>query len=236
MAVPSTNIKLSADIAAAQLGLTGPIKMTDVFVVSTAAGTVFSGSFHNISIGVPTQDFFANKIYQAYVNPGVVSVMALGNWAGYDHQHNNIITIDVMNNSNNNYMFDFYISDTPGSFQYLFLNFLVTGPGNANYTDFDTGLNAYVFNGTPGTEYYIDCSIRFMGGPDPGPMMLVNGANDSDGAGAGLARTDYTNNGPGPYTLEPAGPRFSDVLVCGGTWGASGIAWNKRTSVQMVIQ
>ena len=235
MGVPSTNIKLSADIAAAQLGLTGVIKMTDVYVTSTAAGTVFSGSYHNVSIGVGTPDYYANKIYQPYA---IMDKLALGNWAGYDHQHNNVFSWNIQNNSPNDYTVNFYISATPATYQFLFWSVTVMGfGGQSTQTDFDTGVNAYNFSGTPGDPYYIDCEVLFAGGPGvPGVQMVVQSSSDSDAVGAGTARVDYTSTF-GPWSLAPVtGLDFTDVLITGSPWKVNGIPWNKRTSVDILIQ
>jgi len=240
MAVPLTNIRLSADVAA-ELGFatSSLMKMSDLYATSVLANQVSSGSYHNYLMGSGAfANTFANLIHGPY-NSG--TDMRLEAWAGYNHQHNNTINMNFTNNSPCDYDINLYLSSAPATFQNFFLAVSLPGGGTGvNYTDFDTGFNAYNQFGTPALSYYIDCEITFTGGPSTIPVnMFINGASDVDNVGAtgSSTRTDFTNHSPTPggYLLKPLGSDFKDALICGSTWATNGIDWNKRTSFDMMI-
>jgi len=235
MAIPGTDIRLSGDIAQ-ELGLavSSIMKISDVYAVSQTAGQVSSGSYHNLTIGSGAGDTFANLIYTPYV---VNADMKLVNWVNYDHDRNNRFSFDITNNSANDYDVLFYLSSTAGGFSFLIGSWTVVGGGtNVNVQDYNTGIAAYSSFGGSANPYFVDCEVNYITGGVPGAMMTVNVSFDTDGVGAGLSRTDYTM-AFGPYTLAPtAGIDFKNCLVsAGGAFMSTGIDWNKRTSVIMMI-
>jgi hypothetical protein len=236
MAIPGTNIRLSGNIAL-ELGLatSSIMKISDVYAVSQTAGQVSSGSYHNLTIGSGSGNTFANLIYAPYV---ANADLKLVNWVNYDHDRNNIFSLDITNNTPNDYDVFFYLSISPGGFTIPIGSWTVVGGGtNVNVQDYNTGIPAYTSFGTPASPYFVDCEVVYTGGAGVGGcIMVVTVAFDSDNVGAGLSRSDYTATN-GPYNLAPvSGTDFKDCLISGaGAFMANGIEWNKRTSVQMVI-
>jgi hypothetical protein len=235
MPVPTSNIRLSADIAVElQFAPSSIMKITDVFGTSQLAGTVSSGSFHNIYMGPGAAATFKTLIYLPY---GATADMKLGSWASYDHSFKNIVTFSVANNSANAYEVKLYLSDTPSTFQHLFYNksFGQFGADNVNEVDWDTMQDALLFSGVTGAAYYIDCEINHTRGGANGVYMSITSASDTDGVGAGQARTDYTtSSGAWLLSPDPSGADFSNLLISGPSTSV-GIPWNKRTSWDMVI-
>jgi hypothetical protein len=236
MAVPGTFIRLSAEIATELQFTPGSIiKISEVYAVAQAPGTVNSGSYHNLSIGSGTGDTFANVIYTPY---STNADLKLVNWAGYDHQANNIFSFDITNNSANDYEVSFYLSDFAGALLLSIGVWVVNNGTNLTQNNYNTGISAYNFTGNPADPYFIDCEIKLVTGSSPNTIMTVQTSFDTDGVGpvSGTARIDYTTAN-GAYDLAPTGIDFKDCLISGsGAFTINGIPWNRRTSVVIMIQ
>jgi hypothetical protein len=238
MPVPGTFIRLSAEIATELQFTPGSIiKISEVYAVAQAPGTVNSGSYHNLSIGSSgAEDTFANVIYTPY---SANADLKLVNWAGYDHQANNIFSFDITNNSANDYEVSFYLSDFAGALLLSIGVWVVNNGTNLTQNNYNTGINAYNFTGNPADPYFIDCEIKLVTGSSPNTIMTVQTSFDTDGVGpvSGTARIDYTTAN-GAYDLAPTtGVDFKDCLISGsGAFTINGIPWNRRTSVVIMIQ
>ena len=235
MAISGTDIRLSGSIAL-ELGLatSSVMKISDVYAVSQTAGQVSSGSYHNLSIGSGSGNTFANLIYTPYV---AGTDRKLVNWVNYDHLRNNRFSFTVTNNSPNDYEVIFHLSSTAGGFVFNIGSWTSVGGGSfLNIQNYNTGISAYNGLGSAADPYFIDCEVNYITGGVPGVMMVVNNSFDTDGVGAGTARTDYTM-AFGPYTLAPtAGVDFKNCLISGGgAFMGNGIDLNKRTSVDIMI-
>lgn len=239
MAVPGTFIRLSAEIATELQFTPGTmIKISEVYAVAQTPGTVNSGSYHNLSMGVVpvAGTTFANAIYTPY---SANANLKLVNWVGYDHQANNIFSFDITNNSANDYEVSFYLSPSAGAHITLIGVWTVGGGTNLTQNNYNTGINAYNFTGNPADPYFIDCEIALVAGSSPNTIMTVQTSFDTDGVGpvSATGRTDYTTAN-GAYDLAPdTGVDFKDCLISGsGAFTINGIPWNRRTSVVIMIQ
>lgn len=237
MAVPGTFIRLSAEIATElQFTPDSMIKISEVYAVAQEAGTVNSGSYHNLSIGSGAGDTFANVIYNTY---DANSDLKLVNWAGYDHQANNRFSFDITNNSANDYDVSFFLSPSAGACLTLIGVWPVNNGTNLTQNNYNTGINAYNFTGNPADPYFIDCEIALVAGSSPNTIMTVQTSFDTDGVGpvSATGRINYTT-AEGAYDLAPeTGEDFKDCLISGsGAFTINGIPWNRRTSVVIMIQ
>ena len=239
--LPTTDIKI-LDIDD-QLG--SPYGATDFSLeasydfASTASGlgsAGIAGNFHNLAIGVGTQDKFATKIWSVW-NSGVN--LRVGNWGNYYHDANMILDWDISMESGfkpgDLVSIDLYFSDTNnGAGTNTFITNISLGTGQQSLvTDFNTGIPAYsTYGANTGYWIYADMSSNI---PAASCFVKIPIASygDTDGVGPDTSRSPRTSGMPTNIGGGGGGP-FSGVLFGGSNIG-SPIAWNKRTYFTLII-
>ena len=236
MSVGNTDIALFNTVAS-ELQLTGtPMKMTDLYGTAWTANQVSSGSFHNFNnLGVTSSDSFVTAIW----NQSATGAMKpLGNWQGYNHDHNAILDINVTDNTGFGIdaQIEIYLDTGANLFANPILNTNMTGGTPISQPNYDTGLPAYsYFNaGTTFDGYFINVRVTIMAGPNPCYINFT--AVDTDSVGAGTFRQTYTDvYGFNFYDMPTNGNFFQDYVAGRDILGAKGVYWNKRTDFRITF-
>ena len=233
MAIGTTNISISSIASELQYtsGADYQLKGT-LYYSSQLAYSANGGSYHNYNNMALSglTDSFATAIEAKYSGG---QNMGLKNWAGYNHDHNVILSIRVNNgNSFNDANVRIWLSTGPTPGATVLVNQVVPRSNAANVilTNYNTGDPA--FSTYNGTGYWLFGDISDMGGGAPAMPMNIAAAVDTDNVGSGTARLDYSSS-VGAWDLVNNGP-FFDVLVAGNNgsgWPNDGVSWNKRTTM-----
>jgi len=203
---------------------------------SQLAYSANGGSYHNLNMALSgLTDSFATAIEAKYT---ASQNMGLKNWAGYDHDHNAIVSVRVNNgNATNDAYVRIWISDSTGPSAWPLVNQVVprNNAGNVILNNLNTGAPAFsAFNGSNG--YWLVGDISDLGGGAANMPMNIAAAVDTDNVGGGTARLNYSTS-VGAWDLVVDGP-FINVLVAGnnaGGWPNDGVSWNKRTTMVIDI-
>jgi len=234
MPIGTTNISISSIASELQYssGQDYQIKGT-LYNSSQLAYSPNGGSYHNYNNMALSglTDSFATAIEAKY---SASQDMGLKNWAGYNHDHNAIVSVRVNNgNPFNDAMVRIWISDTTGPSVWPLVNQMVprNNAGNVILNNLNTGAPAFsAFNGSNG--YWLFGDITDLGGGAINMPMNIAAAVDPDNVGGGTNRLDYSTS-VGPWDLIIDGG-FYNVLVAGDNgngWPNDGVSWNKRTTM-----
>ncbi len=213
------------------------IKAT-LFQSSVLAYSIHGGSYHNYNnMGPSANVAFKNAIEARYSGS---NNMGLSNWMHYNHDANAILNIRVTNNSASDDV-DVRIWITPNSgaaSAFMLVNQVCTrvNGNDVILTNYDTGAQA--FSNFNSAGYWIYGEITSVTSSGLPCMMSVVVSTDTDSAGAGTVRTNYTANGTpgGAWDLNIA--PFTGDLVAGDNgnpFPSDGVSWNKRTSFEIEI-
>ena len=235
MPIGTTDVSISSIATELQYAGGDLLTKDTLFQSSTLAYTSNGGSYHNYNnMGTAANLSFFTAIEGRYSGS---NNMALGRWMHYNHDINARLNISVKNgNPNDDVDVRIWISDSPGApSPYLLVNQVVPrlNLGNVILNDFNTGAPAFsAFSGSGGYWIYVEINNITMSGPPC--MMIVTASVDTDGAGGGQARMNYTSSGApgGPWDLFTQGPFIGPLIAGdnGGVWPNDGISWNKRTT------
>ncbi len=233
MPIGTSNISISSIASELQYtsGQDYQLKGT-LYYSSQLAYSANGGSYHNYNNMALSglTDSFATAIEAKY---SASQNMGLKNWAGYDHDHNAIVSIRVNNgNPQNDVLVRIWITDNPSPSAYQLVNATVprNNAGNIILNNFNTGAPAFSAFNTTG--YFLYGDISDLGGGASNMPMNIAAAADTDNVGGGTARLDYSSS-VGPWDLIVDG-NFMNVLVAGnngGGWSNDGVSWNKRTTM-----
>ncbi len=233
MPIGTTNISISSIASELQYtsGQDYQIKGT-LYNSSQLAYSPNGGSYHNYNNMALSglTDSFATAIEAKY---SASQNMGLKNWAGYDHDHNAIVSVRVNNgNPQNDAMVRIWISPNPNPGATVLVNQVVPRNNAANVILNNLNTGAAAFSNFNGSGYWLFGEISDMGGGATNMPMNIAAAVDTDNVGGGTARLDYSTS-VGAWDLIVDGV-FFDVLVAGDNgsgWPSDGVSWNKRTSM-----
>ena len=193
----------------------------------------YAGNFHNLAMGVSSQDRFAQQIW-GFWSGG--SDLPVGNWGNYFYDANVVLDWDISMTTfkpGDLVSIDLYISDTNnGAGTNTFITSISLGANQDSVvTDFDTGIPAYTtYGANTGYWIYADMSSNITAS-DCYVKIPIGTYGDTDGVGPDTSRS---RNG----TTIPANIGMSNTfsgVIFGGTAIGAPIAWNKRTYFALTI-
>lgn len=202
----------------------------DLYQTSDYSYQADAGSYHNLNMALPgLTDDFKTAIYNKWF---ATQNAGLKNWAGYNHDANVMLDMEIYNNSVDTITYQVSVEPTPGMLNPTYQ--VATGtlaPTQSTIANFlNTGLPAYS-NFASGTYTYF---INFLARDNTRfrCKMRVTTSSDTDAAGTGTTRDDYTSAGNPDWNLVIQGD-FNMNLVAGNQWNVEGVSWNKRTSFKV---
>lgn len=229
--MPIGTVDISMDGIAAELALGTSFGNNSMFNVlygiSQNSFAQSAGSYHNLAMALPgLTDTFATAIEAKY---SANQNMGLKNWAGYNHDENVKLNMQITNNSADDVQCDLEIAANPGAVGsgVVFYSGMVPAGNNVAIAVLDTGVPGYSTYGVAQAEYVINATFRDVTLTPTRCFMTVPSAIDDDGVGPDLTRGPYT----GTWDLIVQGMWNDNIVVGANGWGAGPpfISWNKRT-------
>jgi hypothetical protein len=213
------------------------IKAT-LFQSSVLVYSVHGGSYHNYNnMGPSANASFKGAIEARY---SLSDTLALSSWMHYNHDANARLNIRVTNNSTTDDVdVKLWMTPNQGAPSGFLLVSQVCARVNGSdiiLTNYDTGYPA--FGNFSSTGYWIYGEMNSLTSSGLPCMMSVVVSTDTDAAGGGQVRTNYTANGTpgGAWDLNTA--PFAGDLVAGdngSSFPSDSVSWNKRTTFEIVI-